>query len=116
MENLFIFFMIFMFFLGVIQLIWALIHPLVSKNKDLRRHFGYYWLGVLGYAIGMVPAFFLDGYRGPFSGIMIGWCVFFFFAGAWTLAIYHLMIVIKGGRFGKRDNFEDGAEEFGKYA
>ena len=108
-----VYFMLFMFFVGCIQLVWAFVHPLVSDNRDLRRHFGYYWIGVLLYVVGLLPFYAIDKVAAPYNDYLSGWCAIFFFVGAWTLAVYHVLIVSKQGRFGKSklvvDPFESDA-------
>ena len=79
----------FMFLLGWIQVIWALIQMGVTKSPTVRRHFGYYFLGVGAYFILLILLEILLP-MAPKSHILVE---IHFFGSAFGLAIYHAFIV-----------------------
>lgn len=99
-----------MFFLGIIQLVWALIHLIVTKRPEVRRHFAFYWLGVTVYGITLTTwtyIYSLNHIRvDAFSYLYYA----FFFIGALSLAVYHVLIVTTKGLFGRPDQSEIEAE------
>ena len=88
-----------MLFVGPVQLIWAAIHPLVSKNKELRKHYGYYWIGVLFYFAVLTPIYYLSDQPYFHSTILAFFGICFFFSGGIGLAIYHIRIIATNGNF-----------------
>jgi hypothetical protein len=78
-----------MFFLGWIQVIWAAIQIGVTKSATVRKHFGYYFLGVLSYFILLILLAMLIAIE-PKSHILFE---IHFFGSAFGLAIYHVFIV-----------------------
>jgi hypothetical protein len=80
--------LIMMFFLGAFQLIWAIIHPIVTKYKSVRKHFGYYWIGVFAYF--SILTILLNSFSRLESNHFFH---AFFFLGAFGLAAYHFGII-----------------------
>jgi hypothetical protein len=76
-----------MFFLGWIQVIWAAIQIGVTKSATVRKHFGYYFLGVLSYFILLILLAMLIAIA-PKSHILFE---IHFFGSAFGLAIYHAL-------------------------
>lgn len=85
-------FLTLMFFLGAIQLLWAVIHPIVTKIDSVRKHFIYYWIGVFAYFTIMAVWINVANRLGD-SNLFIA----YFFLGAWSLAIYHFGIIFTDG-------------------
>jgi hypothetical protein len=81
--------LIFMFFLGCTQVLWAIIHAIVTSNKQVRMHFGFYLLGVVVYFLVMWG---MAGFGGQdWDHLAFG---VHFYLGALILAIYHIWIVV----------------------
>jgi hypothetical protein len=84
-----IFFLLFMFFVGVVQVVWAVIQALATQEAMVRKHFGRYGLGVILYFVIWWAMFELGGYREEdFLFLM------HFFGGAALLCAYHVWIVV----------------------
>lgn len=85
--------LLFMFFLGIVQVVWALIHGFTAKDRGVRRHFGFYGIGVLLYFLLLWVNYHLTGeeWENPAFGLH-------FFAGAFALATYHVWIVVRAIR------------------
>jgi hypothetical protein len=82
--------LLFMFFLGIIQIVWAAILSFVTRNTERRRHLGYYFIGVLVYFILFVPLSL--GVETIVGQWLLG---IHFFGSAAFLACYHFYIVAK---------------------
>jgi hypothetical protein len=87
MGTVVYFILIFMFFLGIIQVAWALIQAIITRNKRVRKHFLYYFGGVGIYFL--ILAMIDSNYDYDYP-VMAG---VHFFGGAAALAIYHVYIV-----------------------
>lgn len=84
--------LIIMFFLGAFQLIWAIIHPIVTKYSSVRKHFAFYWIGVFVY-FGLLALMIEFVPRADSSNLFLA----YFFTGAWGLALYHFGIIFSDG-------------------
>ncbi|MEY3443888.1 MAG: hypothetical protein RLZZ519_2169 [Bacteroidota bacterium] len=89
----------FMFFLGWIHVIWALIQMGVTNLPIVRRHFAYYFLGVGAYFI----LLFLLGMLLPMAPENHILFEIHFFGSAFGLAIYHFVIVVMSVWLGFKD-------------
>ena len=80
--------LILMFFLGVVQVLWAAILAFVTRDKSVRQHLGRYFIGVLIYFLFFIPLSLLKDFE-------IGhWIIgLHFFGSAAYLAYYHIDIV-----------------------
>jgi hypothetical protein len=77
-----------MFFLGSLQMLWALLQILFTRRAKVRRHLGLYFIGVAAFFILLdMLSFLMETQVG-----MIFYAVYFF-ASAWGLAYYYLLIV-----------------------
>ncbi len=77
-----------MFFLGIVQVLWAIILGFASNNAIVLRHLGYYAVGVGSYfAILVLLVLGIETHIG--SWIL----AIHFFGSAACLALYHLFIV-----------------------
>lgn len=98
--------LIFMFFLGVVQVIWAIVHAIATRDPWVRMQFGMYGLGVAGYflVLGCIYAIEGDGLDRPLFSLH-------FFGGAFALAVYHLYITVNGFRRRAQRRAEPFADE-----
>lgn len=80
--------LIVMFFLGVVQVLWAAILGFVARDKSVRYHLGIYFIGVLLYFVLFVPLSLLSNL--DIGHLIIG---LHFFLSAAVLATYHFYIV-----------------------
>jgi hypothetical protein len=80
--------LIFMFFLGIVQVLWAIIHAIATRNPVTRKHFGFYGAGVILY-------FFILWVMGTVAEMTPEdpLALIHFFGGAFALAAYHFYIV-----------------------
>jgi hypothetical protein len=84
-----IFFLLFMFLLGVVQVVWAVIQAIATRHETVRKHFGLYGLGVILYFVIWWAMFEQGGYREEDSLF-----VMHFLGGAGLLCAYHVWIVV----------------------
>ena len=80
--------LIFMFFLGIAQVLWAIIHAIATRNPETFKHFGFYGAGVILY-------FLILWVMGAVAGMTPEdpLALIHFFGGAFFLAVYHVYIV-----------------------
>ncbi len=97
-TAVFMIYAIAMLIVGPIQLVWAIIHPIMNKDKLLRRQYAYYWMGVLAYLVAMTPFLFMDSLVTDFGPVPAYLQLVLFFQGGIALAIYHIKIVYTGGK------------------
>jgi hypothetical protein len=88
--------LIFMFFLGVTQVLWALLQGIVTRYDQVRQHFAYYGLGVVAYFVIWWFMFEIGHY-----GEMDFPFILHFFGGAAALCAYHVWIVAMSFRLGR---------------
>jgi hypothetical protein len=86
--------LIFMFFLGATQLIWALVALIVTPHRMVRRHVTFYFIGVAAY---FSVLFSLGNLYDQIEHSVP--YIIFFVGGAFALAIYHMLIMLKRGEF-----------------
>jgi hypothetical protein len=87
-----------MLLLGPIHVIWALIELAATSYQNIRKHFLFYSAGVILYLLVLSQ---------------LKWTIFsldepnpvtiYFFAGAWSLAIYHFWISFTAHRLFRQD-------------
>lgn len=80
--------LIFMFFLGCVQVLWAIIHAIITRNPDTRRHFGFYGIGVIAYFAILYLLLDVLSLDPDHSLVLLH-----FFGAAFSLAAYHVYIV-----------------------
>ncbi len=83
-----IFFLLFMFAIGVTQVVWAAIQAIVTRQETVRKHFGLYGLGVILYFFIWFAMFQLGNYTEGDPLFLMH-----FFGGAALLCAYHVWIV-----------------------
>lgn len=83
------FLLIFMFFLGIVQVLWAILQALITQNHNVRRHFAFYGVGVIIYfAVLYVMVAILElPEQHPILALH-------FVGSAFALASYHVYIVV----------------------
>ena len=81
--------LIFMFFLGCVQVIWAIIHCIATPHARIRNHFLYYLGGVIMYFV----IFFMLGWGGD-EYLSSPAFLIHFFGSAAALCGYHVYIVL----------------------
>ena len=84
-----VFGLIFMFFLGCVQVIWAIIHSIATAHARVRNHFLYYLGGVVMYFV----ILFMLGWGGD-DRISSPVFLIHFFGSAGALCSYHIYIVL----------------------
>ena len=81
--------LIFMFFLGVVQVLWALLQVILTQNPNVRRHFAFYGVGVAVYFILLYVMLVFASMQEDNPILHLH-----FFGSAFALASYHVFIVV----------------------
>lgn len=76
--------------IGVVQVVWALIHLCVTRQSEVRNHFLIYGGGVIGYFLIWWLMFDYGGSTEAEPLFLVH-----FFGGASILCVYHIWIVVK---------------------
>lgn len=93
MAGLVFFLFISMFFIGLVQILTGLGILITTKNEVVRKHLIFYLGGVAAYFLGLSAFHDVDHY----SEFPL-YIVVFFFSGALSLGIYHLVIMVAPDR------------------